>query len=185
MTLQATTTTQERFSPTSARVWVNSLTTHTDAQKHPHAAWRDVPEKTGVILLRTERDRGRRAAVKWGWRPSQATQSYQMAHVLIVSEEQIGLPGDSVTSTTPWPALWQRWTTEPTRPRVGVTSTTPWPALWQRPEPDARAWRGVFSPTCRREVLFSQTVKRRTATLPKWKPRITIDRRTLVRAEDE
>ena len=163
MTLQATTTTQERFSPTSARVWVNSLTTHTDAQKHPHAAWRDVdvPEKTGVILLRTERDRGRRAAVKWGWRRSQATQSYQIAHVLIVSEEQIGLPGDSVASTTPWPAL------------------------WQRPEPDARAWRGVFSPTCRREVLFSQTVKRRTATLPKWKPRITIDRRTLVRSEDE
>ena len=47
------------------------------------------------------------------------------------------------------------------------------------------AWRGVFSPLYHPKVLFSQQIEVRTADLPRWKPRITIDRRTLMRGDDE
>jgi predicted helicase len=52
-------------------------------------------------------------------------------------------------------------------------------------EPEPRVWRGIFSPTHQKKVLFSQKVKVRTDKLPRMKPHITIDRRTLARAENE
>jgi len=59
------------------------------------------------------------------------------------------------------------------------------PGLWQHPEPDSSVWRGVFSPLYHPKVLFSRQIEVRTADLPRWKPRITIDRRTLTRGDDE
>jgi len=59
------------------------------------------------------------------------------------------------------------------------------PGLWQHSEPDASVWRGVFSPLYHPKVLFSEQIEVRTADLPRWKPRITIDRRTLTRGDDE
>jgi len=59
------------------------------------------------------------------------------------------------------------------------------PSLWQHPEPDSSVWRGVFSPLYHPKVLFSEQIEVRTADLPRWKPRITIDRRTLMRGDDE
>lgn len=59
------------------------------------------------------------------------------------------------------------------------------PSLWQHPEPDSSVWRGVFSPLYHPKVLFSQQIEVRTAYLPRWKPRITLDRRTLTRGDDE
>lgn len=56
-----------------------------------------------------------------------------------------------------------------------VASMTLWPPLWQHAEPEPRVWRGVFSPTYPREVLFSQEIEMRTAELPRWRPHITID----------
>jgi hypothetical protein len=163
MTLQATTTTdtQEQFYTTQAPVSVNSPTTTT--QEQSYTAQGDVREEPDVILLHSERDTGE-AAVKWyWWRPSKAAHLPVMRHLLrfIASEEQIGLPGDTVASTTLWSEL------------------------WQRPEPDPKVWRGIFSPPYRRKALFSQSVELRTADLPKWRPHITIDRRTRTRAEDE
>jgi len=58
-------------------------------------------------------------------------------------------------------------------------------ASWDYPEADSSVWRGIFSPSYPRKVLFSQQVEIRTANLPRWKPYITIDRRTLERAEDD
>jgi hypothetical protein len=52
------------------------------------------------------------------------------------------------------------------------------------PEPEPTTWRGVFAPTHSREVLFSQQIEIRTADLPRWKPHITIDRRTLERDDE-
>ncbi|MBI1928637.1 hypothetical protein HYR99_30890 [Candidatus Poribacteria bacterium] len=52
-------------------------------------------------------------------------------------------------------------------------------------EPDPIVWRGIFAPTHRRKILFSQRLKICTNQLPKWKPHLTIDRHTLARAEDE
>jgi len=57
--------------------------------------------------------------------------------------------------------------------------------LWQHPEPDSSVWRGVFSPLYHPKVLFSEQLEVRTADLPRWKPRIIIDRRTLTRGDDE
>lgn len=159
MTLQATTTTQKEFSNVQAPIWLNSPTTTTYTQEQSYTVRGDVPEKTDVILLSSEGGT-RGAAVKWRWRPSRGAQLPAMRYFFRFIEH-IGLPGDTAAS---------------------VISRS---ELRQRPEPDTRVWRGVFSPPYRRKELFSQSVKLRTADLPKWKPHITIDRRTRMRAEDE
>jgi hypothetical protein len=74
-------------------------------------------------------------------------------------EEDIGFPGDAIASMSPWPKL------------------------WQHAEPEPKAWRGVFFPTYSRKVLFSKTISFRTAELPRWKPQVLIDRRTLARKD--
>lgn len=164
MTLQATriTDSQEQFYTTPAPIClsVNSPTTTTDIREQFYTTQDSFPEKTEVILLRSERGTGE-ASVKWYWRLSKATYHPVVRHLLhfIAPEEKLGLPGDTGASTTSEP--------------------------WQGPEPDAKVWRGVFSPPYHCEVLFSKTVELRTADLPKWKPHITIDRRTRTRAEDE
>ena len=64
-----------------------------------------------------------------------------------------------------------------------TVTTAPWPDLWQHEEPDPGAWRGVFHATHRRKVLFSKPVTYRLSKLPRWKPHIVIDRRTLERED--
>jgi hypothetical protein len=64
-----------------------------------------------------------------------------------------------------------------------TVTTAPWPELWQHEEPDPSAWRGVFHVTHRRKVLFSKRVRYRLDKLPRWKPHIVIDRRTLERED--
>lgn len=51
-------------------------------------------------------------------------------------------------------------------------------------EPDSRTWRGVFSPTYNRRILFSKSIKIQESELPRWKPHITIDRRILEIEDD-
>lgn len=58
-------------------------------------------------------------------------------------------------------------------------------ASWDYHEADSSVWRGIFSPTYPRKELFSQHLEIQTANLPRWKPYITTDRRTLERAEDD
>ena len=60
-----------------------------------------------------------------------------------------------------------------------------WPDVQEQSEPDATAWRGVFAPSYNWKVLFSKPIELRAGKLPRWKPQVTIDRRTLERAEDE
>lgn len=60
-----------------------------------------------------------------------------------------------------------------------------WANQKEQPEPDATVWRGVFAPSYHRKVLFSAPIELQTAKLPRWKPRVIVDRRTLERAEDE
>jgi hypothetical protein len=62
---------------------------------------------------------------------------------------------------------------------IATTSTTS--KLLPQEDPDRRVWRGVFSPRYHRKILFSQTVTFKTADLPRWKPKVVIDRRTLER----
>jgi hypothetical protein len=77
------------------------------------------------------------------------------------TEEQLGLVGDAIVSTSPWPAF------------------------WRQPEPESAVWRGVFTPPHHRKVLFAQEIDIETSKLPRLKPRITLDRRTLSRDKDE
>lgn len=51
------------------------------------------------------------------------------------------------------------------------------------PEPDPRVWRGVFVVDAPRKVLFTKRVHVKIADLPRWKPHIVIDRRTLERGD--
>jgi hypothetical protein len=68
--------------------------------------------------------------------------------------EQIGFPGDAVTSTSPWPDLWRSVELEP------------------------RPWRGVFTFSHKHKVLFSKTLSFRISELPRLKPHVVIDHRT-------
>ena len=69
-------------------------------------------------------------------------------------------------------------------PTGSVESHVAYPIDQEYPEPEPTTWRGVFAPTHSREVLFSQQVEIRTADLPRWKPHITIGRRTLERDDE-
>jgi hypothetical protein len=62
---------------------------------------------------------------------------------------------------------------------IATTSTSP--KLLPNEDTDRRVWRGVFSPRYHRKILFSQPVTFKTADLPRWKPKVVIDRRTLER----
>lgn len=65
-----------------------------------------------------------------------------------------------------------------------IASTSLWPKLQIDTEPAPMVWRGVYSPPYKRQVLFSQEVIIRTASLPRWKPKVIIDRRTLDRSDE-
>ncbi|KPJ58594.1 MAG: hypothetical protein AMJ42_02990 [Deltaproteobacteria bacterium DG_8] len=65
-----------------------------------------------------------------------------------------------------------------------IASTSLCPKLQIDTEPTPMIWRGVYSPPYKRQVLFSQEVTIRTADLPRWKPKVIIDRRTLDRSDE-
>jgi hypothetical protein len=65
-------------------------------------------------------------------------------------------------------------------PEETIASMSLWPEVLHYSEPD-KFWRGVFSPHYRRKILFLQEVEFKTADLPKWHPKVFIDRRTLER----
>jgi hypothetical protein len=65
-----------------------------------------------------------------------------------------------------------------------IASTSLWPELWHFSEPDPTVWRGVFCLTYTKKVLFSKEVTIRTDDLPRWKPKVIIDRRTLERDDE-
>ena len=75
-------------------------------------------------------------------------------------EEYLGVPGEAIASMSPWPDLWERVEPEPTR------------------------LRGVFPHTSHRKVLFSETLKFKTADLPRWKPKVIIGLRTFEEEDD-
>lgn len=77
-----------------------------------------------------------------------------------VLEEDIGTPDDVVSSIPPWPKLWHLEQVQPTD------------------------WRGAFFPTYHQKVLFSKIVTLETAKLPRWKPNIIIQQRTLESVDD-
>jgi hypothetical protein len=56
--------------------------------------------------------------------------------------------------------------------------------LSARYESEEAPWRGVFTMSYPRKTIFSKEVKIHTSALPRWKPRITIDRRTLESEDD-
>lgn len=68
-------------------------------------------------------------------------------------------------------------------PEDDVSNVSSLQSPYEHSEPERRMWRGVFSPARHRWVLLSQRLKIRTDELPRLKPHITIDRRTLARAE--
>jgi hypothetical protein len=69
---------------------------------------------------------------------------------------------------------------------LGITMTgfQEWIDLNQTKEPNAEIWRGTLSPVYERRVIFSQKLSIKTASLPRWKPQIIVDRHT-VEGEDE
>jgi hypothetical protein len=67
---------------------------------------------------------------------------------------------------------------------VAIATTSLWPELWKESEPDSKLWRGIFNPIYDRKVLFSEEVVLRIADLPRWQPKVMIDRRTLERENE-
>ena len=55
------------------------------------------------------------------------------------------------------------------------------PVIVPHKEPEPMRERGVFCLKYHRKVLFTKLVTLKTADLPRWKPKIVIDRRTLER----
>ncbi|MBW2085180.1 MAG: hypothetical protein JRI54_04025 [Deltaproteobacteria bacterium] len=51
--------------------------------------------------------------------------------------------------------------------------------LQQHEKEEPITFRGIFNPPYKRKILFSKRIKIKTADLPRWKPKITIDRRSL------
>ena len=93
-------------------------------------------------------------------KPGTVVTSHPM-HVIVFEppEDQIGAPGDAVASVTPWEL-----------------------AFWRQLEPAAT--RGTFTVAYQRETIFSQQVNIRTASLPRWKPHITLSRRAIETKDD-
>lgn len=89
-----------------------------------------------------------------------STQSHYVISIQC-NEEQIGSPDDAI-----------------------VTSLQDLPELGHYDTSELRPWRGVFSPPHKPKILFSEPIEIKVASLPRWKPQITIDRRTLDRADD-
>ena len=56
--------------------------------------------------------------------------------------------------------------------------------VWSLVDDEPRPWRGIFTVQYRRQELFSQSIKLQTATLPRWTPRVVIDRRTIERGDE-
>ncbi|MCI0694999.1 hypothetical protein L0337_23685 [candidate division KSB1 bacterium] len=73
---------------------------------------------------------------------------------------------------------------QPEHPKEASAIMSLWPTMPQLSEPEPQAWRGVFSPIYKWEILFSQHVKIRTSELPRLKPHITVDRRMLEGEDD-
>ena len=71
-----------------------------------------------------------------------------------VLEDDLGFPGETVGSVSPWPVLWR----------------------YDQPEPTDVG--GVFPINYRRKVLFTKNVTLRTSELPRWKPKTIIGLRT-------
>ena len=71
-------------------------------------------------------------------------------------EEYLGLSGEAVGSSSPWPEL----------------------CLSESEEETAFERHGVFQPKYRRTVLFSKTISCKTSELPRWKPKNIIGMRT-------
>jgi hypothetical protein len=69
-------------------------------------------------------------------------------------------------------------------PSEAVASTSLRPDPWEPTEPEPERLRGVFSHTPHRKVLFSETLKFKTADLPRWKPKVIIGLRTFEEEDD-
>jgi hypothetical protein len=95
-----------------------------------------------------------------GNRPTMICSAQGFVFIYESSEECLGFPGEATASMSPWPEL------------------------WRQTEPEPQLWRGVFSLTYDRRILFSKTIRVRTSELPRWKPQITISRR-IVEMENE
>jgi len=65
--------------------------------------------------------------------------------VIEVLDEQIGFPGETTTSTVPWPEL------------------------WQSDEKQTDPLRGIIIPTYERRILFTKTIRFKTHELPRRK----------------
>ncbi len=64
-------------------------------------------------------------------------------------------------------------------PENVVSSVSHWPVLWGGHQETKRSWRGVFSLHCPRTQLFSAGIDLRISEIPRWRPHITISRRSL------
>lgn len=77
-----------------------------------------------------------------------------------VEVDEVGLPGECMASTAQWPTLWAEPRAEPPRAR------------------------GTLSVRMARSVLFTLNVELGRTSANPWKPKVTIDRRALDRADD-
>ena len=66
--------------------------------------------------------------------------------------DQVGFPGDTTATTTPWPQLWEQ------------------PHLYPDPKPIT----GTFAPVFERDVLFSIDVKLSKSNLRRWNPEVSL-----------
>ena len=96
-----------------------------------------------------------------GVTPLQAPFRAPGAFVVEAGVEDVGLPGDCTVTSAPWPILWSEPDVlEPTRSR------------------------GTFSVRASSKPLFTLNLDLAPGSLRRWKPKVTLDRRTLDRMDD-
>ena len=49
--------------------------------------------------------------------------------------------------------------------------------MWEQAEAQESIWRGIYSPSYKKKVLFSKTLTFKTSELPRWKPKAIIGKR--------
>ena len=69
-------------------------------------------------------------------------------------------------------------------PSDAIASESPWPSFWTQPQSSYRSRPGVLFFSHDRPTIFEQSMVIHTASLPWWKPQITLSSRLLGKRDD-
>jgi len=165
------TTTTERPLPTRNPIFIDDTPTIDTTSVSPNRLVSPVAQRFGEqplpqhgshsIVMRAAETHDLDAWQKLYWGVSNqvlVTHGYVLS--IEVSVDQLGLPTDAIASESSWPLLWNQ----------------PYSSIRSRP--------GVVFITHQRHKIFEERLVLHTASLPWWRPQITLDRRRIEKKHD-